>query len=126
MDKLLLALLESLEAIAIEHEEIYDTDCREAMREVVHNLFLNPAPTYRWGSDFGLSGEQANLAVREALSQYIEGANRQASQLGLDFQARLAAFQDLSVSTPKHRNNYDDFFGHVPSEKFDNAGTYIG
>jgi hypothetical protein len=94
-----------------EHEEIYDTECREAMREAIHYGFLKPAKKYTLPDDYGLTGSEANAAVRQALQTYINAAKKQAEQL--DFHGRLAAFQDLSVSTPG-RNNYDDFFGHIP------------
>lgn len=125
MKELLLRLLESLEAVGEEHEELYDTVSRHAMRGAIHDGFLKPTPGYSLPSDFGLEDEEANHQVREALRKYIEAANVVASKLALDFRGRLAAFQDEEAVTEQVQS-YDDFFGDIPATFFDASGNWVG
>ena len=83
MDDLLRDLLDSLDAVGEEHEEIYDTECREMMGEPIFNLFIKPTEGYQMPDDFGLYSSKANQQVRLALARYIDAATDCARQEGL-------------------------------------------
>lgn len=124
IQEILLRLLEDLEAVGAEHEEIYDTEVREAMGSTVFRGLLKPdgedAPI-----DY-LDDETANQRVAEALKNYIDTANERAPQLGIvKFKDRLAAFQDCSVMTANERNTTDDFFGAYAPSAYDDDGRFI-
>jgi hypothetical protein len=116
VQEILLKLLRRLEPIAQQHEEIGDTESRDAMRRAVFRSFLRPEPGYELPDDLGLFDDDANREVKEAIAEYISAARVLAPSLGLTtFQHRLAAFQDCSVVT-QDGTTYDDFFGHqIPS-----------
>src|SRR5438477_12952574 len=100
MRELLLKLLLRLEAIGNDHEEAGDTVCRDAMRSAVFRSFLRPEPGFEFPDDYGLYDPDANLAVKETIEEFVSAARGLAPSLGLtNFQQRLAAFQDPSVST---------------------------
>src|SRR5262245_27167735 len=91
----LLELLESLEALGLEHEELYDSDVREQMSEAVHRGFIEPEPGYELPEEFGMFEPEGNAQVRAAISRYIVRAAARAAAIGLpEPNARLAAFQD--------------------------------
>ena len=125
MEELLLELLASLEAIAEEHEEISDTESREAMRRVVYKGFLKPEPSFSLPTDFGLHEDEANQQVREAIGRYIQAANVKAAELGLGFRGRLLAFQDPTIQTPSGAT-YDEFFGYASPDWWTESGEWLG
>ena len=126
MDRLLLELLETLEAIGHSHEEIYDTVCREEMGNAVFQLFIKPTADYILPDDFGLYSDDANQQVKTALHHFIESAMPLAVEMGIsDFHARLAAFQNGHVRTARERKSFDDFFGWSNPACFDWFGNVV-
>jgi hypothetical protein len=126
MKTLLLQLLESLEKIGKAHEELYDSEPREAMREAIYYSFLKPTQGYSLPDDYELLTEQGNRLVKAALEQYISAANRKSAELRLDFHGRLAVFQDSNVKTAEEGNYYDDFFGYARPNSYDSSGNWVG
>lgn len=125
MDDLLLQLLVRLEAIGQEHEEISDTESREAMRRAVFKGFIKPDSAFSMPTDFGLSTDTANQLVGEALGDYIRSANALATEHGLHFHARLKALQNSNVVTPTG-TTYDEFFGYASPEWWSESGVWLG
>ena len=126
MKKLLRQLLNRLERIGETHEEVFDTDVREAMAEAVFRGFIKPERGFALPDDFAMFQPEGNRAVREALVEYITAANARAAGLGLTaFADRLAAFQDGSVES-KAGSYYDDFFGWADPDQFDEQGNQKG
>ena len=125
MNELLLELLNKLEAIGHEHEEIYDSEVRDQMREAVHDGFLDLVPDYKLPDTFGLVSDKGNHFVREALSSYIEAAKSKAQELGLTFKQRLNAFQSTDVITSTG-TTADEFFGYTPPGMFAESGEWLG
>ena len=78
MDILLRTLLDALDAVGEDHEEIYDTVCREKMGDSIVYLFIKPDADYVAPDEFGLYDTAANLAVRQALVTYATAANSMA------------------------------------------------
>lgn len=127
MDELLRQLLDALDEVAEEHEEIYDTECRERMGDPVFHLFLKPGSAVdRFPSDFGLFDEEANQRAHAALMRYVRDATALASRLGIStFHARLAAFQNGDVRSGAG-NYFDDYFGWMNPASFDEHGNVAG
>ncbi|HUT11543.1 MAG TPA: hypothetical protein VMY42_13665 [Thermoguttaceae bacterium] len=126
MEEVLRHLLNQLEQVGVDHEEVYDSECRERMGNAVMDGFVRDEGDFFLGDDFGLHSVEANRAVREALAEYIANARARAAELGLKtFHDRLAAFQNSDVESDKEGSFYDDFFGHSPPEAFDSAGNAI-
>jgi hypothetical protein len=123
MKQLLRRLLNRLERVGEAHPEIFDTDVREAMGGAVFDGFVRPRTGFLLPDDFAMFSPEGNLAVREALAEFIESANLDAAGTGLSgFNARLAAFQDGKVVS-RGGNYYDDFFGWADPDQFDRDGN---
>jgi hypothetical protein len=124
MRGILLRLFQELEQVGAEHEELYDTEVRNAMGSTVFRGFLKPdgkpLPPMTY-----LDDEAANQQVMHALRNYIDAANERARQLGLvKFKDRLAAFQNCSVIT-EEGNTTDDFFGYYNPAAYDDEGRFL-
>jgi hypothetical protein len=124
VEKLLLQLLTSLEAVGEKHEELFDTEMRSAMRGGIFSGFIKPEPSISLPTDFGLDDE-ANHAVSEAIRTYVQAANAKAMELGLNFRGRLLAFQNPSVHTPSG-TTYDEFFGYTSPDRWTESGEWLG
>lgn len=113
--KVLQTLLTELEDIGEEHDEIYDTDCREQMREVVHNVFVFQKEDYVVPNTFGLFSKEGNELVGKALNKYLIAIEVLTQDIKTS-KKRLAIFQDDDVYTEYEHQAYDDFFGWVDEE----------
>lgn len=125
MENILQQLLVRLTAIGDEHEDVYDTDVREAMRDAVFAGFLKPAPDFEMPNDFKMYTKKGNELVRDAIEEYIAAANAKADELGLDFRGRYASFQNENVVVGPNKRSYDDFFGYTPVEEYDDKGNAL-
>lgn len=126
LDTLLQRLLERLESIGHQHEEIFDSEVRERMGMAIMDGFVHDRVDYTISNDMGMFSEEANVAVRSSIQEYVDEAKVVAKALGLaKFHERLAVFQNGEVVTEKDRNDYDEFFGTTPPESYDEHGTVI-
>lgn len=114
--KTLELLLNTLEEIAQEHDELYDTDCREQMSEAIFNGFIFEKESYVMPNSFGLSKEEGNSAVKKALTTYIETMLPLAKEATPE--ERLEMFQDDDVYSQSGEAP-DDFFGWFDVEDLD-------
>jgi hypothetical protein len=125
MQELLLELLIRLEAIGDLDESLYDTVVRENMGNAICDGFIRPVPGYVLPDEYGMP-EEENRLIKIALQDFVGGANRWASELGVvSFQERLAAFQDGSVRTEIQRNDSEEFFGWMNPNDFDKDGKVL-
>jgi hypothetical protein len=114
MDEVLLQLLVALEAIGRDHEEIYDTDVREQMHDVIIDGFINPKNDFVLPDEFGMFSAEGNGAIRRVLERLLPEFRHAASHDGLNTpKERLSAFQNDELKTPDEGNYYDDFFGYI-------------
>lgn len=126
MQKVLAALLSKLCAVAENHPEVHDSEVRERMDDAVHNGFLIPTPGYRLPDTFAMFSTEGDLAVKEALAEFIDAAKNAAEAEGLDtFHKRLDSFQNLDVTVGPQRMCYNDFFGWAPPDQYDADGNVI-
>lgn len=106
------ALLEDLEAIADEHEEIFDTDVRERMWAVVDTVLIKQTSEADVPDDIGMFTAEANDKLKAALVANLPRLRDAFAVFGLDTERkRLQSFCNPSLHTERgHR--VMDFFGH--------------
>lgn len=112
--KVLEKLLNALEEIGEEHGEIYDTACREQMREVIHQSFIFQKSEYVIPSNVGLFSEEGNALVVKALNRYLI-AIAPLTEETKSPKERLEIFQDDGVYSEEGQS-MDEFFGWVEVE----------
>ncbi len=118
-------LLDLLDAIGHEHEELFDTDVRQNMSNAIMDGFVRHRLQFEIPETYGMYSEEANAAVRGAITEYIAAANNRAEELGLKrFHERLNAVQDRTVRSV-NGNDYDEFLGHSREDFFDEFGNVI-
>jgi hypothetical protein len=126
MEDLLRQLLNQLEDIGDTNKEVFDTECRDKMASGVFDGFLRPVAYYVLPGSFGLYTTDANQKVREALASYINEASRRAASLGIvTFKQRLNAFQNGAIKSDRVGLYYDDFFGYMQPDDFDETGKVV-
>jgi hypothetical protein len=122
MEQLLLELLIRLETIGERDESLFDTVVREKIGDPIFYGFIKPEPGYVLPDEYGMPDEE-NRLIKTAIQAFIEGATSLVPTQDLDsFHKRLAAFQNLAVRT-EHMNDYDDFFGWMNPDSFDEVGN---
>ncbi|MBX9624135.1 MAG: hypothetical protein K2X82_10030 [Gemmataceae bacterium] len=125
-DTQLSRLLEKLEGIGLQSGELFDTEVRERIGQVVMSGFVRNVTGFQLPDYLGMTSDEANAAVRSALREYIDEANAEAVRVGLtQFHDRLAVFQNSSVRTKKTGSDYEEFFGHTPPEYYDINGNVL-
>jgi len=125
MKETLKELLDRLDEIGAEYEELFDSEVRQNMSNAIMNGFVRQRTGYEIPNEFGMFTDKANAAVKTAIANFIEMANREAEKMRLTtFHGRLSSLQDDSVRSTGG-NDYDEFLGHSQPEFFDEAGTVI-
>lgn len=125
MKTILHKLLCKIEMIGEEHEEIFDTAVRLKMRSAIIDGFVRAQGNTAIPIDVALGSEELNASVHKAISSYVKDANELASKRNIiSFHERLDAYQDDDVTT-EQGNDYDEFFGHLPSEDYDENGNVL-
>lgn len=127
MEAILFELLSRLERLGEAHEELYDSEAREEIGNIIMDGFIRRKPEFAIPTRLGMLSDAADAEVRQALRSYIENANILAQELGLtSFHARLAAIQNRNVRTnPTTAADYEELFGHTPPECYDEAGNVL-
>ena len=113
MKKALKALLNALDKVSEDHQEIFDTDVREQMRDTIEKALLAPVAGYVLPDEFGMFEPQGNARVKAVLAKFIAAAKLESAALKTR-EDRLRAFQDIDVET-RDGNGYDDYFGYDDS-----------
>jgi len=112
MKKALKKLIDDLDAVAVEHEEVSDTDVREQMYEAVHKSFIAPLPGYALPGSFGMFSEEGDRKALIAIREFLAHPEIAAAAASLKTpEARLDAFQDIDVQSDAG-NAYDWYFGY--------------
>jgi hypothetical protein len=108
----LAGLLDALEQVAEAHAEVFDTDVRERIWEVVECRYVRLDHSYEIPADLGMFSEQGNRTLRAALEHHLRNLVTVAEVFKLDTDAkRLRSFQNASVKSQHQGFRYDDFFG---------------
>jgi hypothetical protein len=127
MEEHLLKLLSTLESLGNHYDELYDSEVREAMGEVIMQGFVRCIEEYEIPAQFGMFTPNAEKSVRDSIASYIDSANRTAEECGLNcFHDRLNAFQNSDVRVNRAVNvDYEELFGHTPPDWYDEGGNVI-
>jgi hypothetical protein len=105
------ALFERLEEIAAEHDEVTDTDVREAMHLALNWYFIWAKERTRFPRSFGMFSAEGDRLVADALVGFLDAAGVAADTSGLPVgQARLDVLQSRTGTASGMR--YDEFIGH--------------
>ena len=125
MQAVLRRLLDRLDAIAEQHDEVGDTDVREAMSEAVFDGFLRPVPTFALPDRFAMFSKEGDRLVKQALAEFLPAAIQSAEVSVLNsFHQRPSAFQDGDVQSDGG-SYYDDYSGWANPEDYDASGAAI-
>ncbi len=125
MQTILRRLLDRVDVIAEQHDEVGDTDVREAMSAAVFDGFLRPVPAFALPDRYAMFSDEGDRLVRQALAEFLPDANQYAVGSSLtSFHERLSAFQDSDVQSVAG-TYYDDYFGWAKPEDYDASGTVI-
>ena len=125
MQAILRRLLDRLDSIAEQHDEVGDTDVREAMSAAVFNGFLRPIPGFVLPAQYTMFSDEGDRLVYQALAEFMPAANDHATASGLaSFHERLSAFQDGEVRS-RVGTYYDDYFGWANPADYDASGTVV-
>lgn len=112
---LLKGLLDALDAVAVNHEEVTDTEVRDHIRAAVHGGFIEPKAAFKLPRKFGMFTSAGDRAVRAALQSFLAAPDlKRAAEELPTAQARLDAFQDITVQSA-NGSTYDDYFGEAAS-----------
>lgn len=106
------ALLEELERVEADHEELTDTDVREAIHLVLNEYFVWGRDSYPFPRSFRMFSEVGDELVRVALRHFLKAALESDELPHLPVgQARLDVLQAATAETHAGRR-YDEFLGH--------------
>ncbi len=102
-----------LEKVADSHDELTDTDVREALHMSLNRFFVWGKPLDRLPTSYGMFSREGDEAVARAVSNFLFSVNSipelSVTQLG---QSRLNRLQNPNIFTP-NGCQYDYFIGHA-------------
>ena len=113
LESAVVGLLEQLARISDEHDEVLDTDVREAMRLTVSWYFVWGQPRTRFPRSFGTSSADGDRQVADALNAFLDAAERSRDGVRIpQGQPRLDILQSDAAQTAAGAT-YDEFVGHA-------------
>ena len=106
-------LLDDLDEAAEAHEEVGDSDVRDAMSKAVRHLLLVPKADYILPERFCMYTDEGDRLIKRARTRFFAHPETLAlaSSMATPME-RLTAFQDESLRSTKG-SYYDDYFGHA-------------
>ncbi|MCX4248131.1 hypothetical protein [Paraliomyxa miuraensis] len=108
----MVALLEKLKRIALEHEEVTDTDVRESMHLALNCYFVWGQDRSRFPRSFGMFSAEGDLLIARAIREFLDAAEQSSEISRIPVgQARLDVLQAESAVTADGML-YDEFIGH--------------
>jgi hypothetical protein len=111
LQKLTLELYNTLEEIGEEHEELFDTDVREAMHASLDYYFVWDSFEENMPITYSMFSKEGDAKVAEAIQNYCRKATETAQKMGIKpGQDREDVLQDGSLETNQGQY-YDDFIG---------------
>ena len=125
MEAELRKLLERLEQIGEAHPELFDSDVRQSMSNVLVDGLARMKPDFTVPAFLGMYTPEGDEKVRTALASFLDVARPLAIEKGLTtFHQRLAAIQNSAVVTGEG-NDFDEFFGTSNPAFFNADGKVI-
>ena len=105
------ALLEDLEAVAKEHEEIFDTDVREQLWSFLEIRFIQLKKETPIPAKFGMFSPEGNARIAEVFTRNSGNLDTIIDVFSLDtYEKRLQSFTNPRL-TSSAGSHLDDFFG---------------
>jgi hypothetical protein len=104
-----------LERISRKHEEVTDTDVREALYLSLNYYFVWGKTCPRFPRSFGMFSAEGDRLVDKALRRFLEAARESEELAAVPVgQARLDLLQNSNIKTARGMQ-YDEFIGHGES-----------
>ena len=125
MEDLLRDLLMDFASIAIDHEEINDSDVEEFTTRAIFDGFLKPVRSFSLPDSFGMYSPEGNALVKAALARYLERAVPLAAGQGLNFHERLSAFQNRECVVGPNQLGFNDFFRYTSPQRYNAVGETL-
>ena len=108
-------LFNELERISGEHEEVTDTDVREALHLTINYYFVWGKPRFRVPCNFGMFSAEGDRLVGKAVQEFLDAVGELDELAAIPVgQARLDLLQRADLSTAGGMQ-YDEFIGHRAS-----------
>ena len=105
-------VLESLEEIGDAHSELYDTDVRERLWQIVEHRVVRAETDYPIPADLGMFSDDANRKLHAVLERGLSNLLLAFEVCGLRTpEQRLHSLQNPGVKTPRHQYTYEEFLG---------------
>jgi hypothetical protein len=105
-------VLESLEEIGDAHPELYDTDVRERLWQILEHRVVRAETDYPIPSDLGMFSDDANRKLHAVLERGLSNLLLAFEVCGLrTAEQRLHSLQNPGIKTPRHQYTYEEFFG---------------
>ena len=132
LSELTLEFYNALELIGEEHEELYDTDVREALRGALNYYFVWGNDTSEMPVSYAMFSAEGDASVANAVREFCSQAKALAESEGMKTgQPREDVLQDAAVTT-RGGQSYDEFIGYAdrvppeekPHEIYYSPGTY--
>ena len=102
------ALLNRLEDIGTSNEELYDTDVREQMNEVMIEIFIKENSEYHIPESFGMFSEASDKEIYEAFKSFKNGLNKK----HIDYKTKISLLGPNGI-TSKNGQISECFFGEI-------------
>lgn len=107
------SLYTELGEIAKAHEELTDTEVREALHETLNYAFVWGKPLPQLPVSYGMFSAEGDAEIAAAVARFLEAALPAAEVTELTVgERRLAALQDETITTPAGEQ-FDLFIGHT-------------
>ncbi len=105
-------LYQDLEDIGRNHPEVYDTDVRDHVSDVIYFFFVWGRPLDREPLDYSMFGSAGDAAVSAAVARFVRAAvlETETERIAAGVERHLAV-QDRSIVT-KGGRRYTHFIGH--------------
>ena len=108
----LAGLLDALEEVAEQHAEVFDTDVREQIWEVVEQRYVRRTRGYVIPATLGMFTDEGNARLRAALEHHLKNLVAIADAFRLDTEVqRLRTIRNPAVASGRKRYSFEDFFG---------------
>lgn len=108
----LAVLFGELERIASEHEEMTDTDVREALHLTLNYYFVWGKPRSRFPRSFGMFSAEGDRRIGKAIRKFLDMVDELDEVAAIPVgQARLDFLQQPDVRTASGMQ-YDEFIGY--------------
>lgn len=112
LDTALERCLNALERLGKKHRELFDTDVKEQMFDVLERGFVQASAEYELPATVGMFSPEANAKARDILGRFLKAVAPMAGKPGFDTpEARLLALEESDAQSRNDGLSFSDLFG---------------